>query len=89
MKKLYSYQEIAHRIERGQHFTFTSLLRVEVTAEKRLPHLDTIEATLTLWIGKSIIGELVHDYVTVKRLLDLFDITDQQELFELAESENP
>ncbi len=85
MKKVYSYQEIGHLIDKSQAVVFTRHLKARVTAIQKSRDSQTIHVTFVLLVGEYHVGEFTSEYDTIAELLDVFDIADHEELFELLD----
>jgi hypothetical protein len=55
-----------------------------VTAVRKSLESEIIAVTFEIGIGSYVIGEFTSEYDTIEKLLDAFDIADQEELFALV-----
>jgi hypothetical protein len=74
MKQVYSYQEVAPLIERGQAVCFTTHLDARVTAIQPRQDEERVTVTITLSIRDSFIGTVEQDFPSICAVLDTFDI---------------
>jgi hypothetical protein len=86
MKHVYNYQEIAPIINRGKPVTFTRHLAAHVSAVRKDPTSDTIGVTIELSLGEyGIITQIETTYPQIETVLDTFDISDLEEIWEVLE----
>ncbi len=86
MKEVYNHQEIGTLIDQGQPVAFTRQLEVRVTARQLNHDSTTITALVQLCRGDYFLGEVEQEYPTVALLLDAFDISELEDIWEVLDS---
>jgi hypothetical protein len=82
MKQVYSYNELKPLFESGKIIKFTYPLQAIVTAARKQEN-GSAHVTVVLLVGEYAIADLQTEYESIEGLLEAFDITNQQEIFEL------
>ncbi len=84
MKEVCSYQEIGTRIDQGIQASFTRPIQAHVTV-RQLQGSERIRAVLLLSLGQYNITVCEREYEDIAELLDIFDIDDGEEIWEVSE----
>lgn len=85
MKELYSYQEIGTLIDQGQSAAFTCHPVARVTVVQRESERVAIHMTIDLLVGDYHITTFEEEYPSIETVLDLFQINDLAEMWEVSE----
>ncbi len=82
MKELYSFQEIGTLIDQGEQASFTRPIQAHVTVSQ-LQGSERIQAILLLSLGQYNITVCEREYEDIAELLEIFDIDDGEEIWEV------
>ena len=85
MKELFSYQEIGTLIDQGTSASFTRHIVAHVSVSQPDPNSQTVKAIIHLTLGQYSVGIFEMEYEDLSELLEIFDIDDKEEIWEVAE----
>ena len=85
MKELYNFQEIGTLIDQRQQASFTRHIVARVTVSQPNPESGAVKALMLLSLGQYNIGICEIEYEDIAELLDIFDIDDGEEIWEVSE----
>jgi hypothetical protein len=85
MKELFSYQEIGTLIDQGTSASFTRHVVAHVSVRQPDPNSPTVTAIIHLTLGQYSVGIFEMEYEDLSELLEIFDIDDKEEIWEVPE----